>query len=417
VYIASAYPFFARCRENNLHALSEINCTGAICDTSTYSTDWQWDPPDYIVDAETGFFIDVAHPTATGTGRYAPLDYSDTDFIERFRKPTSYDTPDGEVWRMYSRAVRVDGNKSLEVIVGYALKTPSKPIETPDSLIGDVDDILKTEADKIAWCVRAEAAVRPLRNFSADGFQVVDPTTRHVLWQGPSLPAFLPKGVLLPSPGTKLYVHEGNLYVARTDTSGRILTTSFTQVGGLGWVVCSCAVGFLCTSFVARALSRRFLRNYFAVTGIQIPSLEEARRSGEGQSVEFKRGLSSDESKAGNVEDEVLKSIVAFANTNDGVIFIGIDDVGHVKGLELDFTQKDRLEQKIRKLIRNRIKPIPPVQITFEDVRGFVIAKIAVARGEAPAYMIGGTIYVRYGSSDVQAQPEDVLRLVSQHAF
>ena len=37
--------------------------------------------------------------------------------------------------------------------------------------------------------------------------------------------------------------------------------------------------------------------------------------------------------------------------------------------------------------------------------------------GEAPPYMIGGTICVRDGSSDLQAQPEDVVRLVSQQAF
>ena len=31
--------------------------------------------------------------------------------------------------------------------------------------------------------------------------------------------------------------------------------------------------------------------------------------------------------------------------------------------------------------------------------------------------MIGGVIYVRDGSTDVQAQPEEVVRLVSQYAY
>ena len=94
------------------------------------------------------------------------------------------------------------------------------------------------------------------------------------------------------------------------------------------------------------------------------------------------------------------------------MIFIGIDDAGHVRGLDLDFTHKDRLERKIRQLLRNRIKPTPHIHITFEDVRNLVVAKIIVARGEAPAYMMAGVIYVRYGSSDVQAQPDDLKRLV-----
>jgi ATP-dependent DNA helicase RecG len=138
---------------------------------------------------------------------------------------------------------------------------------------------------------------------------------------------------------------------------------------------------------------------------------------GEGPTVEFKRGLSPDEIRNSNVEEELLKSIAAFANTNDGVIFIGIDDARHVKGLGLDSKQKDRLETKIHQLVRNRIRPNPPIQVNFEDCRGLVVARLVVPRGEDPLYMIGGVIYVRQGSSDVQAQPEDLRRLVSQYAF
>ncbi len=73
-----------------------------------------------------------------------------------------------------------------------------------------------------------------------------------------------------------------------------------------------------------RPASPRFLRNYFALTGIRVPTLEEACHLGEGQNVEFKRGLSEDEGKTSSVEDEWLKSIAAFANTNDDVIFLRV---------------------------------------------------------------------------------------------
>jgi predicted HTH transcriptional regulator len=46
-----------------------------------------------------------------------------------------------------------------------------------------------------------------------------------------------------------------------------------------------------------------------------------------------------------------------------------------------------------------------------------VIARIVVARGEAPLHIIDGVVYVRYGSSEVQAQPEDLKKLVTQYAF
>ncbi len=418
-YIAGAYPSVRKWRETNLHALSEITCAGATCDTSAFSTDWQWSDPDYVLDTQTRYFIDLATPTEDIYGRFEPLNYSNTKFFAKFQQPTSYLTPDSEVWRMYSRSVQVGDNRNLEVMVGYSVKAPSKAIEIPDSLMPDVDLALRREADKIAQGLSASKVPLRLRGsgFAADGFQVVDSDTQQVVEQGPWLPTFLPDGVRLPAPGLKFYVAAGELYLAQTNTNGRLSATSFVAIAGLWWIVCCSALGFLVAATITNFLSRRFLRNHFAVIGIQVPSLEEARRDGESQTVEFKRGISDKDDKAGSAETELLRSVVAFANTNDGVIFLGVDDAGHIKGLELDYAHRDRLGRKIHELTRARIRPTPPVQIIFEDLRGLVIAKIAVARGDAPLYMMSGTIYIRRGSSDVQAQPEDAVRLVAQYAF
>jgi predicted HTH transcriptional regulator len=45
------------------------------------------------------------------------------------------------------------------------------------------------------------------------------------------------------------------------------------------------------------------------------------------------------------------------------------------------------------------------------------VAKVSVARGEAPLYMTDGVVYLRQGSSDVQAQPDDLTRLIAEFAF
>jgi predicted HTH transcriptional regulator len=55
-----------------------------------------------------------------------------------------------------------------------------------------------------------------------------------------------------------------------------------------------------------------------------------------------------------------------------------------------------------------------PMQLTFEDFHELVVGKIAVAKVDVPPYMMGGTLYIRHGSSDVQARPDEVVRLVSQ---
>jgi hypothetical protein len=287
---------------------------------------------------------------------------------------------------LYSRRATV-GAKDLEIIVGYAMKAAWKAIETPQSLLPDVDAVLARDLDRtIASVSMSASSVRSSRNnFSSDGFQVVDRRTNAVVQWGPWVPSFFPKGVPLPAEGIHLYVRNGTVYIAQTDTDrrGRLLTTSYVEVSDFGWMIASATVGFGFAIFAARALSRRFLRAYFAFTGVRVPTLEEACRMGEGQNVEFKRGLSDDESRSGGAEDELLKTIAAFANTNDGVIFIGVDDAGHIKGLPLDFKQKDRLEQKIRQLVRNRIRPTTFVQFGFEDVAGLLVARVVVGRGEA----------------------------------
>src|SRR6266852_5269349 len=57
VYFASAYPFLLRWRDVNLRTMSEVNCKGAVCDSSTLSADWELDGSDYVVDMLNRFLI------------------------------------------------------------------------------------------------------------------------------------------------------------------------------------------------------------------------------------------------------------------------------------------------------------------------------------------------------------------------
>lgn len=416
IYFAAALPDLRRAQRTNEYALSEIDCTGSSCDTSKFTTDSQHQDPDYVVDGETRYFVDVPVFQEEDPIRFAPLDFGDATFVSRFRQPTSYRTPDGEVWRLYSRRAETSG-RSIEIMIGYTESAPSKMEPPPLSTIHDIDAELKREADKLAENPQAltRGARSPLR-LMADGFAVLDASTGAVVTWGPWLPMFLPKDKLLPTAGHQLDLANGELYIVQTDANERLIATSLVPIMNLRWFTVVAIMAFLVMGIIARTLSRRFLRNYFAVTSIRLPTLEEACRSGEGQMVEFKRGLSEDGTKTGGAETELLKSIAAFANTNDAVIFVGVDDHAKIRGLEINLTQRDR-DRKVRQLVHNRIKPNPPVEVSFEEVRGLVVAKISVARGEAPAHLLGGVIYVRSGSSDVQAQPEDLRRLIAEFAF
>jgi hypothetical protein len=55
--------------------------------------------------------------------------------------------------------------------------------------------------------------------------------------------------------------------------------------------------------------------------------------------------------------------------------------------------------------------------VAFKELRGIDTATISAARGEAPVYMLDGVVYLRQGSSDVQAQPDDVISLARNLHF
>jgi hypothetical protein len=418
VYIGSALPNIQRSNRDNARASAEIDCAGEACDTRRFSKDWQTDQADYVIDTSTMYLIVFPTSTEEEAEHFTPLDYFKTAFIGKFRQPTTYNALDGEVWRLYSHEITTKG-EDLDIVIGYAIQTPWKIVETPAALLEKVDAALKQEGDELVnnFAAQGSVAAGSRLGLSSDGFVIVDAKTGHSRLAGPWLPAFLPASAKLPSAGYRLYAHDSNLYLLVTERQGRLLAASIAKLWGIRRLLILCATAFLGMTVLVRGLSRRYLRRYFALLGVEVPTIEEALRTGEGQRVEFKRGLSDEVAKSGTVDTELLKSITAFANTNDGAILVGIDDAGHVKGLALDFKGRDAWERRIHQLVRTRIKPTPPIQVAFEELRGMLIGKISVARGEAPVYMLDGVVYLRQGSSDVQAQPDDIISLVAEFAF
>lgn len=413
VCLALAYPTLQSWKQINSRTLREITCTVDACDTTVFSGDWQIsDANYYVIDLQARYFINVPTSTVDNPVRFKPLDYSDLNFIARFREPMTYNSPNGELWRLLSRKVQAN-NKNLEIVVGYAEKAPWKIVDLLPSQRTVLDAKLKYEADKVATILAApEPTEVPTRGLSADGFAIIDAETGEVLQWGPAAPILLSKEARLPNTGCKPYIQDGNLFLVQTDRNERILVSSLVPVGNIWWLASLAIVAFVGTCLTTRAICRRFLRSYFALRQTQLPNLQEAIQRGEDQNIEFKRGFSTSDNMNSSSADELIKSVAAFANTNDGVIFIGVDDYGHIRGLGLDLKGKDQLEQRIRQLVRHRVKPFPPIHITFEDIREFMVARVTVARGDALVYMIGGAIYLRSGSSDVLAEPNDLTKLL-----
>lgn len=110
---------------------------------------------------------------------------------------------------------------------------------------------------------------------------------------------------------------------------------------------------------------------------------------------------------------ELKKEIVAFANTCDGTIYIGINDRGEIVGVE----NSNDVMERAGASIRNSIKPDISMYVTLnlKKIENKNIIVIKVQRGASRPYYIAekglkpSGVYIRQGTSSVPAS-EDYIR-------
>jgi Putative DNA-binding domain len=135
-------------------------------------------------------------------------------------------------------------------------------------------------------------------------------------------------------------------------------------------------------------------------------SLEEALENGESQCVEFKRGLA---------DEHLARAIAAFANTNNGTIFLGIADNCEVVGVDCDTpSKKDHELKRIREITTQSIKPAVSVKVDFLTYHGKVVIRVFVPRGDQPLFFLNREIYVREQTSSMKTTPEQVERILAK---
>lgn len=123
----------------------------------------------------------------------------------------------------------------------------------------------------------------------------------------------------------------------------------------------------------------------------------------ESESVELKEVL----------KEDITKEVVAFANTEGGTIFIGIDD----KGNEVGIQDIDETYTRLTNLVRDVIMPDVTVFTRYELLKNNII-KITVSEGSAKPYylkkngMKPSGVYVRQGASSAQATWEQIRQFI-----
>lgn len=118
--------------------------------------------------------------------------------------------------------------------------------------------------------------------------------------------------------------------------------------------------------------------------------------------------------------DEIKKTIVSFANTDGGTLYIGINDDGTVSGID----DTDTCMLKVANSIRDSINPDVSMfcEISTEVIDNKSVVKVEVQRGTARPYYIAGKgirpegVYVRQGASNAPATETAILNMIRETA-
>lgn len=137
-------------------------------------------------------------------------------------------------------------------------------------------------------------------------------------------------------------------------------------------------------------------------------------KQSEGKTLEFKRDLSS--------PTNILRTIIAFANTAGGVLIIGVEDSTHyIVGVK----EPHELEEKVANLISDTIAPhiIPEIDIIPWRDNYLLVLRVFPSSSRPHYYKKQGPdtgVYIRVGSTNRRADEEmieELKRIVRNETF
>ena len=113
--------------------------------------------------------------------------------------------------------------------------------------------------------------------------------------------------------------------------------------------------------------------------------------------------------------EELYKEVIAFANTDGGIVYVGIDNNGNAVGL----TDVDKEYTRITNGIRDAIMPDVTMFVRF-TVQDNKVVRITVSEGTNKPYYLKGKglkpsgVYVRQGASNAPASPERIRQMIKE---
>ena len=132
--------------------------------------------------------------------------------------------------------------------------------------------------------------------------------------------------------------------------------------------------------------------------------------------MKFMEGLTVELKK--QITDDIQKTVIAFANTDGGTVYIGIDDNGDITGVQ----NIDEEMLRVSNMIRDAIKPDVTLFTSYEveELEGKNVIKVIVQKGTKRPYYLASKglrpegVYVRQGTSTAPALDSTIIRMIKE---
>ncbi|MBA7545013.1 hypothetical protein ES705_37375 [subsurface metagenome] len=125
-------------------------------------------------------------------------------------------------------------------------------------------------------------------------------------------------------------------------------------------------------------------------------------RAGENSRVEFKQDIKN--------QNSLLQEIVAFANTEGGIIIFGIED-NTFRIIGLTKKQTDDIDKKIANITNDLIRPFLQIITDTTLIDNKLILIITIPKGSNKPYNTKGAIYIRQGTTKrLLSDKDEILR-------
>jgi ATP-dependent DNA helicase RecG len=128
---------------------------------------------------------------------------------------------------------------------------------------------------------------------------------------------------------------------------------------------------------------------------------------GEGQHIEYMRSFPEQ-------ARDLAKEMAAFATSGGGRILVGVDDEGHIVGLEAtqELSQRDDYLKRIQGIAHGTVDPPITPKVAFARQGSSTVLAIRVHKGSQPVYYCAQKPYIRHLTESRPARPEEVIARV-----